>query len=260
MHRLSQYAILLFIIAVLVFPSTTSSRVASQTKKNTAYAVVIDNTASLRKNLPQVRMLGQAVAKQLHQRGPILLIDFKLNLNSTFFGLYDANDAAEGRNSERASGVVKVDFTENEDTLNKHLETLTLARGNTDLFGAIQLAAEELNAKINAGQGVLENKVLILITDGEHRIEMLGSSDAEDDERKARQGKLVKTLKASGIKVFAIGLLEDLNAHSGRYRTTTRERAESFLKTITKQTGGQVVLATRKKFDPDQIVAQLSIE
>lgn len=205
-------------------------------------------------------MLGQAVAKHLHQRGPILLMDFKLNLNSKFFGIYDANDAAEGRNNEQASGVVKVDWTENEDTLNKHLETLTLARGNTDLFGAIQLAAEELNAKINAGQGALQNKVLILITDGEHRIEMLGSSDAEADERKERQGKLLKKLKESGIKVFAIGLLEDLNPHSGRYRTTTRERAESFLKTITKQTGGQVVFATRKKFDADQIVAQLSVE
>lgn len=117
-----------------------------------------------------------------------------------------------------------------------------------------------MNAKINAEPGALENKVLILITDGEHRIEMLGSSDAEDDDRKARQSKLLKTLKTSGIKVFAIGLLEDLNPHSGRYRTTTRERAESFLKTITKQTGGQVVFATRKKFDAAQIVAQLSVE
>lgn len=87
MPRLTKYAILPLLVAVLVFPSTQP--VVSQTKKNTAYAVLVDNTASLRKNLPQVRMLGQAVAKHLHQRGPILLLDFKLNLNSKFFGIYD---------------------------------------------------------------------------------------------------------------------------------------------------------------------------
>ena len=86
---------------------------------------------------------------------------------------------------------------------------------------------------------------------------MGGSPDDEDYERKQQEQILIRTLKESGIRILAVGLVQDLNSSSGRYRITTRERAESFLKRITKQTGGRVVFPKSKKFDVDAVVTEL---
>jgi hypothetical protein len=247
----------LLLLCTLLLVATPAPSVVSQAEKKTAYGVLLDNTASLKKRLPEVKLLGRAFAKRLHQRGPMLLLNFQLNPNSQFFGIFDRLDAHEGRNNERASGVVGIDWTQDEDALNQYLETVAVARGNTDLISAIQSLADEINAKTNAEPGAFEQKVIILITDGEHRTETNGSADDEDYVRKKQQQKLLKSLTDSGINVFAVGLLDDLNASSGRYRLTTRERAESFLKAVTKQTGGRVVFPRIKKLDADQVVTQL---
>jgi cell division GTPase FtsZ len=94
---------------------------------------------------------------------------------------------------------------------------------------------------------------MILITDGEHRMEEIGSSRTEtEDERSKRDSKLRKYLEESGIKVYAIGITSELDTGENR-----RLRAENFLIRLTKETGGRVVFSRSKRVEIDKLVNQL---
>jgi hypothetical protein len=245
------------LLSLLLVFTAFHSAIAQESKK-TAYGVLVDNTLSLKKQFPQVLRLGGAFITHAHQRGPIILFNFQLKQDAGFFGMYEANDTYEGRNHERASGVVGVNWTQDEKPLRKYLETLTVARGNTDLLGAIHSMAEALDASVNARKDAFEDKIIILITDGEHRMETMGGSpDDEDYRRKKAEQDLIRKMKEGGITIFAVGLLQDLTSYSGRFRLTTRERAESFLKRITKETDGRVVFPKSKELDVDEVVMEL---
>jgi len=67
---------------------------------------------------------------------------------------------------------------------------------------------------------------------------------------------VIKELKATGVKVYAIGLIRQLDADT-LIRISPRERAETFLTKITKETGGRAVFPKSKKIDVDGLLNEL---
>lgn len=220
---------------------------AAQGEKLTAYGVLLDNSGSLERQLPQVLLFGEGIVRRIHRRGPVALFNFTAGRDA-------------GAPAVVSSGV---GWSQDEGALAGYLRTISVERqGRTNLLDAIGSIAAELDAKAGAEKDAFGDKVIILITDGEHRIIwgkeklVIGVHD-EADERRRREGRLVKALKASGIRVYAVGLTRALDGDGSFDRKSPRENAENFLRKITKETGGRVVFPGAKKTDVDAVLGEL---
>ena len=120
--------------------------------------------------------------------------------------------------------------------------------GQTTLLDAIYSVAERLNTKVNLDRNAFSHKVLILITDGEDRVS------------KVKEKELIKQLKDSGVKVYAVGLVQELDRESGLIRRSPRCGAEEFLKRVTKETGGRVKFPTSIEQNVDGLLSELFVE
>ena len=142
--------------------------------------------------------------------------------------------------------------------MNNRIDGLSLVTGQTALFDAIEIMAQELNAKVNQNKTQFGAKILILVTDGNNGNVspngiMVRSQDEADLRRKARN-QLIKKLKEMEITIYAIGLTRELD--EGFIRNP-REEAETFLTKISKQHGGRAVFSKSKKLDPDGVLNEL---
>jgi hypothetical protein len=245
---LKSIAIVLSVIFV-IGPS-----VYAQSERSKAYGLLIDNTRSLEKQFDQVKLFSERVVDQVHKQGPVQLFSFKWTRDVPGFVMTNGVQSYEGGNYDRAIGTLGIDWTQDPDVLTRYIKELGLVKGQTELFGAIRSVAESLNANTANSKDAPSDKVIILITDGEHRMEMIGTSQPTetDDERSRRDSKLRKYLKDSGIKVYAIGLTGQLDTGENR-----RLRAENYLSRLTKETGGRVVFSRSKQADIDKLVNQL---
>ena len=245
-------------LLVLLLTLTPAISTFAQGKK-TAYGILLDNTRSLEKQFPQVQLLGKGVVRYIHPRAPVSLFNFASKRDQDSFVMQNSEDVHEGGNHDLAVAALGVEWEQDESILDQYIDSLSVVRGHTALFEAIHSVAETLNEKVNAEKDVFGDKVIILITDGEHRMQHLyGGTAGEDDERRKQQEQLIKKLKESEIKVYAVGLIRELNAYGGLGRIgTTKEKAELFLKKITKETGGRVIFPKSKKIDVDSLLIEL---
>jgi hypothetical protein len=222
---------------ILVFFSSA----VGQSDKQTISAVLVDNTGSMTTQFPQVLMFADVVVKRIRQRGPISVFEFEKKEPLAVIG--------------PGTG-----WTQDEATLENHIHSLSIIRGSTALFEAIESIADELISKANSDKAVFAEKALILIIDGDDRMErgtgVMRSSQDEDDRRRRARDQLIKKLKQMGITVYAIGLTKELSADS-LIRVSPREKAELFLTKITKQTGGRAVFPRAKKFDTEGALDEL---
>jgi hypothetical protein len=207
-------------------------------KKQTVFAVLVDNTGSMTRQFPQVLMFADAVLKRIHQRGPASVFKFE-------------------RKDPFAVIGPGTDWSQDEAILRADLHDLSIINAPTALFEAIEAIAFKLTSKANSDTGVYTEKVLIVITDGDDRATGTGTSsrDEEDRTRRARD-KLIKKLKETGVKVYAIGLTKQLSADS-LIRMSARERAELFLTKVAKETGGRVIFPKSKQLDTDAALNDL---
>lgn len=230
---------LTLIISAIFVIGPISHSVYAQAERSKTYSLLIDNTRSLQKRFDQVKLFSKGVVDQVHKQGPVQVFNFKWTRDTS--------------NYETAIGTLGIDWTQDEDILTRYIEGLGTVRGRTELFGAIRHVAESLNANSANSKDAPSDKIIILITDGEHRMERIGSSETEaNDEKRKRDSKLRKYLKDSGIKVYAIGITGELDTGDER-----RLRAENFLSKLTKETGGKVVFSRSKNAEIDKLVNQL---
>jgi len=239
-------------VSTLLLTLAFLTSVLGQTDKPTAYAVLVDNTRSMEKQFPQVVILSKAVVERIHKRGSVSLFSFISKRDGDSFVMPYSYEVHEGGNYDRAVGALGVDWNQDKNILNHYIDGLSVVRGQTDLLGAIRSMAKLLNETSLGVRTSFAAKVMILITDGDHRMEMYGTLQptATDDERRRREKQLIKALKESGITVYSIGL-------TGQLSVTPREKAESFLNYITKETGGRVVFPKLKKVDVDTLLREL---
>lgn len=200
---------------------------AAQPKKKPAYGILLDNTGSMRSQFDTVRAVGKAVVQQIHDHGSVSLFDF--------------HSQGSGP-SARAVATLRIEATQHEETLDRGIDNFYVEGGQTSLLDAVKLIADSLN-----GASDVTNKVIILITDGEDRF-----SDIQ-------LRTLQKFLKENGVKVFAVGLVQELDSDEGLIRGSTRTKAMNLLNSLAKETGGRAIFPKGKKLDLPNLLAQLAI-
>lgn len=247
---LKSFAIVITAVFVI---GPTSHSVYAQAERSKVYGLLVDNTRSLEKRFDEVKLFSERVVDHVHKQGPVQLFSFKWTQVASELVITNRVQSYEGGNYDRAIGTLGIDWIQDEDILTRYIEGLSIVKGQTDLFGAIRSVAESLNATTGNSKDAPSDKLIILITDGEHRMEMIGTSQTEtEDERSRRDSKLRKYLKDSGIKVYAIGITGQLDTGDNR-----RLRAENYLSRLTKETGGRVVFSRSKHPEIDRLVNQL---
>ncbi len=211
-----------FLVVCLIAPA--------QTEKKEAIAILIDNTGSLRTQFEIVIDVSKGIVAKTHERGPISIFPF----------------SRPGKDSETAAIVTsEAEWTQDKDSLDSDLDDLYIVVGQTALRDGVNNVAEQLNSKVSQDKDAFSGKVMFIVTDGEDRSSRISEKD------------LIATLKESGIKVFAVGLVKDLDGDGGFLGKATQGKAVSFLEKITKETGGRVVIAKSKRDDPQVLLKAL---
>lgn len=214
------------LLLILVLFSVTFA----QSEKKIAYGVLIDNTGSLRTQFNYVKMLSKGVVERIHQRGAISLFNFMTQ-----------GDSPNGL----AVATSEVQWSQDKSVLNNYIDGLMIKPGRTILFDSINSVVEAINTKVNLDKDAFADKVIILITDGEDR----GS--------KIKDKQLIEKLKESGIKVYAIGLVQELDAEGGLMNKSPKAKAMDFFKKAAKETGGRVVFPKSSKADVNSVLNEL---
>lgn len=227
----------------LILPGASAP---AQSERKALYAVLLDNSGSMEKQLPQVLTLGQETVERVHRRGPVALFNFRATPGDEMVGVWSGTG-----------------WSQDGKALSDYLRTIPVVRqGQVTILDVIHSMAVEVNAKAGAERDASVDKVIILITDGEHRFRweqrrMSRSIEEETDEKRRRENQLVKALKESGIKVYAVGLVRELSGEGGFVRKSPREDAENFLRKLTKETGGRVVFPKSKNVVADDALNEL---
>lgn len=207
----------------------------AQNGQKPAYGVLLDNSGSLRGQIPQIKLISKELVRRLHHRGPVSL--FRLvNQDKVLVPYSDA------------------EWTQDTDRLDQFIDSLTVTAGRTTLFDSIRSIADIIDSRVGANGPDVSEKVLILITDG------------EDRESQIPQKRLIEDLKKNGYKVYAIGLVQDLQDEAVYFdakdprrvvmKTRPKKMAMEFLSEITTSTGGRVVFP-KHKFKVDAVLNEL---
>jgi len=134
-----------------------------------------------------------------------------------------------------------VEWTQDKDLLDKQIDSLAVTAGRTTLLDSIHSIAEKTVLKAASDK----DKIMILITDGEDRRSTIPAKE------------LIRQLRENGFKVYAVGLVQDLDNKDGLIRRSSKERAIELLTTITKETGGRVVFPKSSKDNVDSLLSEL---
>ena len=178
--------------------------------------------------------MGKAVARHAAQKGSVSVFNFT---------------SPRDRSNSLAVVSAGSEWSQDGPALENFIDDIFVLGGQTTLLDAIDTIAKDLNAKVNLEKGVMTNGVIVLITDG------------EDRQSRIREDDLIKELKKTGVKVYALGLVSELDSQGGLIKTkSTKDRAMDLLKKITKETGGRAIFPELRKLDPDKLMNQLFAE
>lgn len=193
-------------IAFLLF--ALSASISAQDKPKISYGVLLDSTGSMRSQFDTVLNIGKAIVHQTAARGPVSIFNF----------------ASEGiGKGSKAVPVLQIQQSQDEARLNRTIDGLYIEGGQTTLLDAIQFISDRLQEWAPDS-----DKVIVVVSDGEDRVSKVKSKD------------LIQQLNDRKIKVFAVGLVRELESEK-------RGKATKFLTTLTSETGGRAVF-------PDGIV------
>lgn len=207
----------------------------AQSDRQPAYGVLLDNSGSLRSQIPHIKLVAKELVRRLHQRGPVSLFRF----------------VTQDKVLVPDSGV---EWTQDSDRLYQFIDSLMVTTGRTTLFDSINSIAERIDIRVSANSAGISEKILILITDG------------EDRDSQISQQRLIEDLRKNRYKVYAIGLVQDLEDEAVYFdaknprRVVKKEHpkkmAIQFLSEITTSTGGRAVFP-KDKFKVDAVLDEL---
>ena len=221
-RQLSQLLSIAFLLLAL------SSSTAAQTDQPVLYGILLDNSGSLRTQFDRVLALGNEAVQDAHKHGPISIFSFKGNGNPK-----DAPPLM----------VAHTVWNQDASVLSRYLNSLFIEGGQTNLLDAIHSMVKHINAKAEQDKTPNAGKVLVLITDG------------EDRKSKIKEKELLVDLQQHQIKVFAIGLVQELDQNA--YMRSARDKAVKLLTKITKETGGRALFPKSNKDDVAVLIREL---
>src|SRR2546423_8087522 len=138
------------LVGAVLLMLATSIVCTAQENKKLEYAILIDSTGSMRSQFAEVLRLGKGVAHQVHDHGPVSIFCFR--------------GEGIGRGS-RAVVTPLIERSQDEDLIDRTIESIYIEGGQTTLLDAVEGMAERLNQPAAA-----TDKIIILITDGEDRV------------------------------------------------------------------------------------------
>lgn len=203
-----------------------SISVFSQEKRRVALGIFVDNTGSLRTQIDKEIEAANEVLKQAKDDNYVFLFGFATGVSS---------------NSQMAEAAVGVKCSNDHDLVKRQLDGIFTVPGQTKLLDAIKTSAEYFSINKPDKCETFSEQKLVLITDGEDRASTIKEKD------------LISFLKTQPVKVYAIGLIDELSEDGGFMGKAPKEKSRDFLKTLAKETGGKVVFPKKKQSMQDVI-------
>lgn len=178
----------------------------SRAEVPTNYALVIDNSGSLRQQLDKVIEAGKVFVSTNRQDDETMIIRFV------------GRDKIE----------IEQPFTSNKVDLADALDNLYIEGGQTAVIDAVYLAAENVDDHARSGSGPdRKRRALILVTDGEDRNSYYNEK------------QLFELLRESDVQIYAIGFVDDLSKEGGFIGKSPQGKAKALLERLANETGGK---------------------
>lgn len=178
----------------------------SKAEVPTNYALVIDNSGSLRLQLEKVIEASKIIVNTNKPEDETGLVRFI------------SSDKIE----------IMQDFTSNKEDLFEELDNMYVEGGQTAIIDAIYLSAEKISEyEKSSNPNDRKRRALILVSDGEDR-----SSYYKEEQ-------LFELLRESDVQIYAIGFVNDLDNKGGFIRKSDRKKAKNFLTRLATETGGR---------------------
>jgi hypothetical protein len=208
------------VIAASLLVLLGSALVTGQDKPKLSYGLLLDSTGSMRSQFETVLGIGKAIVHETAPHGPVSIFNF----------------ASEGiGKGSRAVPVARIEQSQDEARLNMTIDGLYVQGGQTALLDAIQFISDRLHAWQPDG-----DKVIVIVSDGEDRVS------------KVKAKELIQQLKDRKIKVFAVGLVRELDSDK-------RSKAAKLLQILTSKTGGVAVIPKSRDVDVQQMLVELAL-
>jgi Ca-activated chloride channel family protein len=192
-----------------VFEDNVEQQIDTFTKGEvpTNYAMVIDNSGSMRLQLDKVIEASKIIVNTNRADDETSIIRFV------------DSDKIE----------VTQDFTNKKGDILEALDNLFIEGGPTAIIDAIYLAAERVDQyEKSRDSNVPKRRALILVSDGEDR----------DSFYKEQQ--LFELLRESDVQIYAVGFVNELSKEGGFVGKSPQGKAKAFLERLAKETGGKV--------------------
>lgn len=178
----------------------------SKSEVPTNYALVVDNSGSLRLQLEKVIEAAKIIVGTNKPADETMVIRFV------------SSDKIE----------IVQDFTPSKTDLNDALENLYTEGGQTAIIDAIYLAAEKVDQYEKSRNGIDHTRrALILVSDGEDRDSFY------------QEAQLFELLREADVQIYAIGFVNDLSKESGFISKSPQGKAKAFLQRLADETGGK---------------------
>ena len=139
--------------------------ISAQNEKRPAYAILVDNTGSLRTQLQTAIALAKEIVKQVPAGSFISVFGF-------------ATDPSPG--SQIAKIAIGIQCTTDRELIGKQLNTVITVPGQTTLIHAIHTAAQRIGSDKPESCKDFSERSLVLITDGEDRASAMKASDLQN--------------------------------------------------------------------------------
>jgi Ca-activated chloride channel family protein len=179
----------------------------SKSEVPTNYAMVIDNSGSMRLQLDKVIEASKIIVNTNRADDETSIIRFV------------DSDKIE----------ITQDFTANKADILESLDNLFIEGGPTAIIDAVYLAAERVDEyEKSRNPNDRKRRALILVSDGEDR----------DSFYKEQQ--LFELLRESDVQIYAVGFVNELSKEGGFISKSPQGKAKAFLERLAKETGGKV--------------------
>ncbi len=177
----------------------------SKSEVPTNYAMVVDNSGSMRPLLEKVIEAGK------------VLINTNRPADDTMIIRFVGRDKIE----------VEQPFTSNKTDLIDALDNMYIEGGQTAIIDAVYLAVESVDEHEKSQKDDHKRRALILVSDGEDRNSYYNEK------------QLFDLLKESEVQIYVIGFVSELSKDGGFISKSPQEKSKAFLQRLATETGGR---------------------
>jgi Ca-activated chloride channel homolog len=178
----------------------------SKSEVPTNYALVIDNSGSLRQQLDKVIEAGKVLVNTNRADDETMVIRFV------------GRDKIE----------IEQPFTANKTDLTDALDNLYIEGGQTAIIDAVYLAVENIEEYEQSKRPEdRKRRALVLVSDGEDRNSYYNEK------------QLFELLRESEVQIYVVGFVEELSKDGGFIGKSPQGKSKSFLERLASETGGK---------------------